>query len=95
MKTTVIKKTKRTPLCQKAKIPHLQDALSLPQENWKTFPVKALTAKLLVLALLPAVLYPKDYLIFGEKAGSKPDKAQQLGVIVLSEQQFWEMIFSV
>lgn len=33
-----------------------------------------------------------DYLICGEKAGSKLAKAQQLGVTILTEQQFIEMI---
>lgn len=33
-----------------------------------------------------------DYLIAGEKAGSKMAKAQQLGVMVLTEQKFMEMI---
>jgi len=33
-----------------------------------------------------------DYLICGEKAGSKLAKAQQLGVRVLTEQGFWEML---
>lgn len=33
-----------------------------------------------------------DYLIAGDKAGSKMAKAQQLGIIILSEQQFMEMI---
>ena len=32
-----------------------------------------------------------DYLIAGEKAGSKLDKAKTLGVTVLSEQQFLTM----
>lgn len=33
-----------------------------------------------------------DYLIYGAKAGSKLAKAQQLGVTILSEQQFLDMI---
>ena len=33
-----------------------------------------------------------DYLIVGEKAGSKLTKAQQFGVTILSEQEFEEMI---
>ena len=33
-----------------------------------------------------------DYLVAGEKAGSKLDKAQNLGVTVLTEDQFESMI---
>ena len=33
-----------------------------------------------------------DYLICGEKAGSKLAKAQQLGITILTEQQFIDMI---
>lgn len=35
-----------------------------------------------------------DYLIAGEKAGSKLAKAQQLGVTILTEQEFEEMLAS-
>ena len=35
-----------------------------------------------------------DYLICGEKAGSKLAKAQQLGIKVLTEQEFMDMIAS-
>ena len=33
-----------------------------------------------------------DYLIVGEKAGSKLAKAQQLGVVTLTEQEFEDML---
>ena len=33
-----------------------------------------------------------DYLICGEKAGSKLEKAQKLGITVLTKQQFIDMI---
>lgn len=35
-----------------------------------------------------------DYLIVGEKAGSKLAKAEQLGVRILTEQEFEEMLAS-
>ena len=38
-----------------------------------------------------AVSRNTDYLICGEKAGSKLDKARSLGVTVLTEQQFLSM----
>ena len=38
-----------------------------------------------------AVSKNTDYLIVGEKAGSKLDKARALGVKVLTEQEFLEM----
>lgn len=39
-----------------------------------------------------AVSKTTDYLIVGEKAGSKLAKAQQLGVPVLTEEEFERMI---
>ena len=33
-----------------------------------------------------------DYLIVGEDAGSKEDKAKSLGIPILSEQEFMDMI---
>ena len=46
--------------------------------------------KLLELGAKPASAVSKstDYLIVGEKAGGKLDKARQLGVAILTEQQF-------
>ena len=38
-----------------------------------------------------AITKHTDYLICGEKAGSKLDKARSLGIEVLSEQQFLSM----
>ena len=50
--------------------------------------------KLLELGAHPtsSVTKKTDYLIVGEKAGSKLAKAQQLGVKTLTEQEFEEMI---
>ena len=39
-----------------------------------------------------AVSKSTDYLIVGEKAGSKLAKAQQLGVKILTEQEFEDML---
>ena len=39
-----------------------------------------------------AVSKNTDYLVYGENAGSKLDKAQKLGVITLTEQQFLDML---
>ena len=51
-------------------------------------------SKLLSLGAKPASSVSKntDYLIVGEKAGSKLTKAQQLGVPTLTEQEFEDMI---
>ena len=50
--------------------------------------------KLLSLGAHPssAVSKKTDYLIVGEKAGSKLAKAQQLGVKTLTEQEFEDML---
>ena len=50
--------------------------------------------KLLELGAKPASSVTKktDYLIVGEKAGSKLAKAQQLGIRTLTEQEFEEML---
>ena len=50
--------------------------------------------KLLSLGAKPASSVSKntDYLIVGEKAGSKLTKAQQLGVPTLTEQEFEDMV---
>ena len=50
--------------------------------------------KLLSLGAHPssAVSKKTDYLIVGEKAGSKLTKAQQLGVKTLTEQEFEDML---
>lgn len=50
--------------------------------------------KLLSLGAKPASSVTKntDYLIVGEKAGSKLTKAQQLGIAVLTEQEFEIML---
>ena len=50
--------------------------------------------KLLALGATPASSVTKktDYLIVGEKAGSKLTKAQQLGIRTLTEEEFEQMI---
>lgn len=50
--------------------------------------------RLLQLGAKPANAVSKatDYLIVGEKAGSKLAKAQQLGIPTLTEQQFESML---
>lgn len=53
-----------------------------------------INAKILELGGKPgsSVTSKTNYLICGEKAGSKLKKAQQLGVKILSEAEFMEMI---
>ena len=50
--------------------------------------------KILSLGAKPASSVTKktDYVIYGEKAGSKLDKAQQLGIRTLSEEEFEDLI---
>ena len=50
--------------------------------------------KILSLGATPqsAVSKNTDYLIVGERAGSKLEKAQQLGIPVLTEEEFERMI---
>lgn len=55
---------------------------------------EAIQEKLLSLGAHPsnAVSKKTDYLIVGEKAGSKLTKAHQLGVKTLTEQEFEDML---
>lgn len=72
---------------------YLQDVLSLQQENLLILQGMKSTPRSLNLEQKPAVLSQKtDYLICGEKAGSKLTKAQALGIKILSEDEFLEMI---
>lgn len=62
--------------------------------NGQFFTRDGIQMKLLELGAKPASSVTKktDYLIVGEKAGSKLAKAQQLGVRTLTEQEFEDMI---
>lgn len=60
----------------------------------ENFTRDGINAKIISLGATPgsSVTKKTDYLICGEKAGSKLAKAQQLGVKILTEQQFLEML---
>ena len=60
----------------------------------ENFTRDGINAKIISLGATPgsSVTKKTDYLICGEKAGNKLAKAQQLGITVLTEQQFLEMI---
>ena len=60
----------------------------------ENFTRDGINAKIISLGATPgnSVTKKTDYLICGEKAGSKLAKAQQLGVKVLTEQEFLEML---
>lgn len=60
----------------------------------ENFTRDGINARIISLGATPgsSVTKKTDYLICGEKAGSKLAKAQQLGITVLTEQQFLEMI---
>lgn len=60
----------------------------------ENFTRDGINAKIISLGATPgsSVTKKTDYLICGEKAGSKLAKAQQLGVRVLTEQEFLEML---
>lgn len=62
----------------------------------ENFTRDGINAKIISLGATPgsSVTKKTDYLICGEKAGSKLAKAQQLGVKILTEQEFMAMIAS-
>ena len=62
----------------------------------ENFTRDGINAKIISLGATPgsSVTKKTDYLICGEKAGSKLAKAQQLGVKILTEQEFMDMIAS-
>ena len=62
----------------------------------ENFTREAINAKIFSLGATPgsSVTKKTDYLVCGQKAGSKLAKAQQLGIPVLTEQEFMDMIAS-
>ena len=62
----------------------------------ENFTREGINAKIFSLGATPgsSVTKKTDYLICGQKAGSKLAKAQQLGIPVLTEQEFMDMIAS-
>lgn len=60
----------------------------------KNFTRASINSKIISLGAIAgsSVTKKTDYLICGEKAGSKLAKAQELGVKVLSEQEFLDML---
>lgn len=62
----------------------------------ENFTRDGINARIISLGATPgsSVTKKTDYLICGEKAGSKLAKAQQLGVKILTEQEFMDMIAS-
>ena len=66
----------------------------LQRESWRITPVTASKCDFWGLGAKPGSSVSKntDYLIVGEKAGSKLAKAQQLGVKTLTEQEFENML---
>ena len=62
----------------------------------ENFTRDGINAKIISLGATPSSSVTKktDYLICGEKAGSKLAKAQKLGIPVLTEQEFMDMIAS-
>ncbi len=63
-------------------------------EKLENFTRDGINAKIISLGATPGSSVSKktDYLICGEKAGSKLAKAEQLGVKILTEQEFMEML---
>lgn len=69
--------------------------MNLPKSNTRfRFSRNEINDKILELGAKPGSSVTKntDYVVYGEKAGSKLTKAQQLGIKTLSENEFLEMI---
>ena len=61
-------------------------------EHFKRDEIKALLQDKFGAKCSGSVSKKTDYLLYGDKAGSKLDKAKELGVNLITEQEFFEMI---
>lgn len=60
----------------------------------ESFTRDSINSKIISLSAIAGSSVSKktDYLIYGEKAGSKLAKAQELGIKILSEQEFLDIL---